>query len=166
MDGSALEVNVRGYVAEGSQLPTEQVIPGNDSSMPRPKGTYASVLFFNHQVIACHNKAGVTELWIRSDCSLQWYREGCVEAALRFIAYADSDQGVIDANTLNFRVADGNFALKRMDTIVSNFFEKRVMIDHGILWCYYLTQTTENVAKIPLYFRQDGHEGIEVTIDG
>ena len=101
-----LERTIRSYIARATGV---TVIPGN-SPGPRPIGVYASLLTMRdertsepvfHQV---HDASGlaagtVTATHRRRTFSLQFYRDGAMDMALRFTDYSESENGLVDAAT-------------------------------------------------------------------
>ena len=100
----ALARSVRIFVAEGSGLPTERVIPGNDKG-PRPKDPYASVLLIDDKrrgyPIRRQLEAGQTAdlVYRRAVYSVQFYRNGSVEIANKFDQWSQSENGLTQAET-------------------------------------------------------------------
>ena len=108
---STLERSIREYVAEGSGLSTQHVIPGN-SKGPREIVTYASVLLMsddrlNYPIRAQRHRmiggqmTGYTDdlVYRRARYSLQFYRAGATENAVQFDTWAMSENGLTWAQT-------------------------------------------------------------------
>ena len=115
MTGS-LERAVRVFVAEGSGLPHGWVIPGNSKGVRR-KEPYASLLLIDdirlgypiRRQLPGGQTADLT--YRRATYSLQFYREGAVEMARRFDAWAMSENGLTQAETA---FADGRIDRARV----------------------------------------------------
>ena len=103
---STLERAVREYVAEGSGLHADRVIPGN-SMGPREIVTYASVLLMSddrlgYPIRTQRNRmvggqlTGFTDdlVYRRARYSVQFYRTGATERAVRFDTWAMSENGL------------------------------------------------------------------------
>ncbi len=108
---SVLERSIREYVAQGSGLITQQVIPGN-SKGPRELSTYASVLLMsddrlNYPIRTQRTRMdggrmmGYTDdlVYRRARYSLQFYREGATDRAVQFDTWAMSENGLTWAQT-------------------------------------------------------------------
>ena len=101
---------VRLFVAEGCDLKSDLVIPGDDDKGQRPKATYASLLPLGdrrkgypirRQIPVGETGAGrVADMtYRRAEFSLQFYRKGAVDMAERFDAWAMSPRGLMQAET-------------------------------------------------------------------
>ena len=119
-----LERVVRAFVAEGSGLDSDHVIPGNAKG-PRWKDRYASLLLRTDQRRSypehrglC-NAAGLLTGTLqveprRAIYSLQFYRDGAVELAERFDRWAQSEVGLLQALT---SFASGGGSLRHIRVI-------------------------------------------------
>ena len=100
----ALERAVRAYVAEGSDLDTHVVIPGN-SRGTRPLDPYASVLLINDIRNSYPIRQQLTHgqtidlIYRRATFSVQWYRKESVDMAEAFDTWAMSENGLTQAET-------------------------------------------------------------------
>lgn len=88
---------VRAYVAEGSEIPGERVIPGNDDG-PRPSYIYATVLRMRDTTRGLpFRSATPSGEWMMSPrtavFSIQWLGVGAVDAASRWDDWARSEYG-------------------------------------------------------------------------
>ena len=95
-----LERTLRSFVAAGSGLATDHVIPGNDKG-PRPKEPYASLLLIGDDRLAYpvryqrpDNEMTTQVTYRRANYSLQFYREGAVDLARAFVRFAESEIGL------------------------------------------------------------------------
>ena len=122
--GQHLERVVRAYIAEGTGLESNLVRPGNAKG-PRPKDPYATLLLQNDQRRSypehrglC-NTAGIFTGTLqveprRATYSLQFYRDGAVDLAEAFDRWAQSEIGLIQAQT---SFASGGGAVRHIRVI-------------------------------------------------
>ena len=149
-----LERNVRSFVAAGSGLATDHVIPGNDDG-PRPKEPYASLLLIDDDRLAYpiryqqpYDETVSTLTYRRAAYSLQFYRDGAVDHARRFVRYAESENGLTfaedgwpldddgnkdpaatDADRFPFRVVQTPpLSVQRLDVPVGEQWEQRALV--------------------------------------
>ena len=131
-----LESEVRGYIADGSEMDSKYVIPGNDNG-PAPEQQYATCLLItsgrdsmnwsrayesNAQTVV----AVYTSLTLKY--SVQWYRKGSRDAAEAFRAWASSPLGQNSAERRGltfYRTSD----LRQLDAMISDQWEERVGLD-------------------------------------
>ena len=99
-----LERSVRSFVAEGSELQTKLVIPGN-SPGNRPTSEYASLLLM-HDVRRGYpirkqlsNDLTADLVYRRATFSLQFYRRGAVDNAAKFDFWTQTENGLLQAET-------------------------------------------------------------------
>lgn len=108
-----LERTLRTYVARGTGLPGDRVIPGREA-MAAPSGTlYASVLFLTESVMGMNDwarRVGETTsvTGSRSMClstySIQFWRAGAITAARRFVDWTRTETGI---NWASAAIVDG-----------------------------------------------------------
>ena len=120
-----LERCIRAYVAQGSGLDFDHVMPGNAKDEWRWKSPYATLLLQNDQRRSypehrglC-NTAGIFTGTLqveprRATYSLQFYRDGAVDLAERFDRWAQSEIGLIQAQT---SFASGGGAIRHIRVI-------------------------------------------------
>lgn len=149
---------VRQMVVDGTGLPPENVIPGNDPN-PAPQRLYATVLFMSEshpgtpEVRYTLSQSGDdvqahSKIYTRSVYSVQFYREGAVITARLFRAWCFSPLGVeaqIARSTHIARLSD----TRRIDAIIQDTPEERTVIDMEIDTPLTLTQNVGRVREIP-----------------
>lgn len=134
-DPDVVATAVRRIVADGSGLASSAVIPGNDPH-PAPQHMYATVL-----LIASWSDGGAFEtptfdeeghahalLVVGSRFSVQWYRQGAVQAAQRFRLWSETQDGadaMIGRGLLYERCGE----VRRIDYVISSNFEERAGLD-------------------------------------
>ncbi len=130
----SLDVDVRRLVAEGSGLPGQRVIPGNDPA-PAPFDTYATVLRVQTVSLGypgyVERDAGRgvdTFETRRRTYSVQWFREGCQDLAERFALWVRTYEGLGFAEAHRFVVAVPP-TVSRLDVPVGDRFEQRMRCD-------------------------------------
>ena len=139
-----LEQNVRGFVSRGTSLESKDVIPCNDDN-PRPRVPYASLLLVEDDRLGYPIRRSLPNELTRSLqhrralFSLQFYRKGARDTALSFVTYAESENGLTDAEDYSFRVV---FPLRyqRLDDIVGDAYEERALVNLGIDYLYVTDQ--------------------------
>lgn len=148
-----IEDAVRGFVAEGSGLPSGNVVPGNDPA-PAPIDLYATVLLIESKqegllpTIYSDGGAetqGLTLESIDALYSCQWFRDGARDAAEQFRIWAESPNGLLEAGRrgLTFNSVG---PLRQIDEIVSSTWEERAGVD---LRLGYTLALNRNVGRIP-----------------
>ena len=116
----ALERELRGFVAEGSELARQDVIPQNDRG-PIPTGVFATVLLLREvqEGYPAHRDSGNLAigqrlaLSMRSQYSVEWYGDDFT-AAERFFHWAHSQDGIVSATRRRFAL-QGMSTLRRLD---------------------------------------------------
>ena len=141
---------VRGFIATGSGLESSRVIRGN-SPGPRWQGTYASVLFLRrsrngYPIFQQDGEATAQLQYYTATYSVQWYRKGADDAAFTFESWAESENGLEEAERLKLRV-NFPFEIKNIDEIAGDSFEDRRQVDLGIIYAHNMTQSTEYVTQ-------------------
>jgi len=160
---------VRSFVAAGSGLPGERVIPGNDDG-PSPGGLYASALLTASRregrswVLpgppgATHVERVVSN--ILAVYQIQWYREGAHEFAMRFRAWTESPAAEIHARQHGFSYLRCGEVVQ-VDDVISAEWEERAAVDLYI--CHYriLTQDVGIIETVPLRVQDDPE--VRITI--
>ena len=143
---------VRAFVAQGSGIPAELVIPGNDNGR-RPSTPYASVLVIDAQLDGPAREKyrvqpGDAENTIidsvtthRARLSIQFFREetsesiGARTAARNFMSWVDTETAKQAADRAGFRL-DGPIVARQLDEIISDHFEERAALDLIVLYRY------------------------------
>ena len=142
-----LERNIRAFIARGSGLDSTYVIPGNERG-PRPQEPYASLLHIPPDTrhgypirVQLPNNATRSVQHRRASYSLQFYRKGAENLALAFSNYAESENGLTDAEDNSIRVVFP-LSLSRLDGIVGDAFEERVVVDLSVDYVHITDQDT------------------------
>ena len=146
----ALEEAVRMYVAKGSGLDPKDVIPGNDPH-PRPYAPYATLLPFNDRRTGYPARlqdedAEMTSSssYRRASFSLQFYRKGAMDYARDFCVWCESEIGLTTAEDNNFVIVQTPpLEWDRIDEIVGDAFEERVLINNGTFMVDYVQETVQ-----------------------
>ena len=131
---ATFERNLRAYVAEGSGLPPDLVIPGNERA-PRPTDSYATLLRVDNSRLAWparRYESGVTTnaSYRRNNYSLQFYRRNASDYALAFLVFVESETGITVAEDGGFRVVQiPPLTDERLDDILGDDYEERVLIN-------------------------------------
>lgn len=149
MTPSELERAVRDLVVSGSGLARTHVIKG-DANAPRRGEPYASVLQTN-DVEQCHpmrrtiivgdetiNRESHQQ---RALFSVQFYRDGAMDRAVAFAAYAVSELGLLEAVRLGIRVV-APVTADQLNLPVADKIERRAIINLGIDYVRNITQRT------------------------
>ena len=177
---SEFERTLRAFVAAGSGLATDHVIPGNDRG-PRPGMPYASLLLSDDPRLAYpvrYQQPGdemtTTVSYRRAAYSLQFYRDGAVDLARAFLRFAESEIGLTvaedgilrrDANGDVIGAAlDGGFrvvqtpplSVQRLDEITGDEFEERALVDLLIDYADTSDQPTGQIDQFDCYVDYDG----------
>ena len=160
----AFERLVRAYVAQGSGLKSELVIPGNQRA-PRPKDAYASVLSVTDRrrgypiTRYFADTENTTSLsYRRGDFSVQFYRTGASNRARNFCIWAESEVGLTVSDDYEFKVVfpAGGLNWQRLDDILGDSFEERAIIDLQIDYTHLTGQETGMIDTIECYLDADG----------
>ena len=140
----------RAYVATGSGVPREFVIPGNSPGR-RPAVPYASVLFISDviegETLSKYRKTpGASEDTMidnvtnhRAVASIQFFRKesetrlGAHDSARLFLNWIDTEEGKLAADRAGFRL-EGPFIVRNLDDIVSDHWEERAGIELNVLY--------------------------------
>lgn len=146
-----LHIAVRALIAEGSDLATGLVIPGNDDG-PRPQDPYASALYLRtvergYPVFLQTDSGTVTTTQETSFYSVQWYRDGAVARAHNFVAWARSELGLeaqVQAQ-LRFQVP---IRLSEPYATIGDSFEPRSQTDLAVNWISRLDQAVDIIDQI------------------
>jgi len=145
-----IERIIRGYVALASGLPSPNVIPGNDNA-PSPNGLYATVLLINEGEIGTNQElygkpdaAGETipvrvQASIRAVYSIQFYRDGAIDAARRFKKFKHTREAreYLQENNIIIKLPS---LIERVDDIMSDEYEERARIEADIYYICTLDQ--------------------------
>ena len=150
-----LEDSVRSFVARGSGIDSGKMIPGNSSGPAPNRRLYATLLLIDHAVQGVPRSRlthvpdtdeidVLTTSTIRDRYSVQWYREGAMDAARRFSIWTSSPEGLESAATGGFTfLAVGD--VRRIDDIITLEFEERASLDLDI---GYRERVTTSVNKL------------------
>ena len=150
---AAFERNLRAYVAEGSGLKGELVIPGNDRA-PRPVESYATLLRINNVRLAWparryENSITTNASYRRNNYSLQFYRKGASDYALAFLVFVESEIGQTVAEDGGFEVVQQPpLTDERLDDILGDDFEERVLINMPVDYIHVAMQDTGLIDQI------------------
>ena len=108
----ALDRAVRFFVAEGSGLKREQVFEGDEDKLPRPPEPYATLLpgvnqRMGYPITYYYPETETTSQMVyrRQFYSLQFHRKGALAYAEAFDDWAQSENGLLQAETAFFRRA-------------------------------------------------------------
>ena len=150
-----LERSVRAYVAAGSGLDTEDVIPGNDRH-PRVDEPYATLLTVLDRRIAYPARledvdAEMTSSasYRRANFSLQFYRKGAMDLARDFCVWCESEIGLTVAEDNGFVIMQQPpLSWERIDDIVGDGYEERMIINGGTLMIDYIQETVQATGLI------------------
>ena len=161
-----LEENTRAFVARGSGLEPNRVIEGNQKA-PRPRDSYATVLFRNDprkgypiRDLAENGEARDIS-HRRAAFSVQFFRKGASGRALAFCLYAESENGLTDAEDLNIRIVQP-VSYERLDVPAGDAFEHRALINLEL--DHYLV-TDQDAGQIDTIEGSIGYGGVSVTGD-
>ena len=147
---------LRAFVATGSGLPRENVIPGNDNGR-RPLEPYASVLVVSDRLdgealekyrqmpgqapddppdtiidSVTNHRAEVSIRFFRSATDA---RQGAHNSARNFLNWLDTETGKQAADRAGFRL-EGMFESLRSDEVISDHWEERAGVDMTVLYRY------------------------------
>ena len=168
-----LEDAVRAFVAAGSGLDPNHVIPGNDGG-PAPDGLFASVLLIHQDI----KGIPVTPMRLRADelsldaptiatvtgrYSVQWFRRGAHDTARRLATWVWSPAGLSHAERTGLtlrRVSD----VRQLDDVVSGVWEERAGVDIEIGYTQRIDETVNYLRTVPVEVGAGGRtQTIEVT---
>ena len=149
------ERSLRIFIAKGSGLETSLVLPGNDPN-PRPDVSYATLLLITDTGIAYparlqDDAAEMTSsaAYRRAMFSLQFYREGAMDFARDFCVWCESEIGLTTAEDNSFFILQSpRLSLARLDEIVGDAFEERVIINNGTFMVDYVQETMQATGYI------------------
>ena len=150
---ATFEQVLRAYVAQGSGLKANLVIPGNDRS-PRPIESYATLLRVDNSRLAWparRYEAAITTnaSYRRNNYSLQFYRKGASDYALAFLVFVESEIGQTVAEDGGFEVVQQPpLTDERLDDVLGDDFEERVLINMPIDYIHVATQDTGRIDQI------------------
>lgn len=143
----ARERELRKFIAAGSGLDSDVVIPGNDTG-PRPGGAYATVLEISSTPRGYPIKRfvsiddGTDQLSLYEGLfSVQWYRAGAGQMAENFREWVFSDNGLIAAEGADLRVTNP-FDILKTDEVVDKDWEERYSASVPILYAVTTRQDT------------------------
>ena len=164
-DSDDIDVLVRRFVAKGSGLDGDEVIPGNDSH-PAPRGLYATVLLIDSRQIGTSITAFAVDpdndpdyilrslARVRRTYSVQWFRDGAVNTAERFRAWAYSPfSDTHDQQAVSF--ADAS-TVQRLDGVISSEWEERSVIDLTMMATIQLAGNMEAIREAPVEVTHNG----------
>lgn len=144
---------VRAFVAEGSGLAGENVIPGNDPAAA-PSDVYCSVLPTTTTSLGYPDFTEDTDTQTvtqyetrRRTYSVQWWRPGAEDAAERFAVWTRSHLGLDAAERLNIRPRFP-ISYQRLDGISGDRFEERVVCTLEIDFVSVTTQAVPWIDEI------------------
>lgn len=144
--------SVRAFVAKGSGVPRDHVIPGNSLGR-RPLEPYASVLIISdvleseplsrYRPDPEDNTATMVDNVTnhRAVASVQFYRSatetrlGAHDAARLFLTWLGTDEAKQAEDRAGFRI-EGPFIARNLDNIIDDHFEERAGIDLNVLYRY------------------------------
>ena len=144
---------LRAYVAQGSGLKAELVIPGNERA-PRPTDSYATLLRVDNIRLAweaSRYESGITTTasYRRNHYSLQFHRKGASDYSLAFLVFVASEIGQTVAEDGGFEVVqEPPLTDERLDEILGDDFEERVLINMPIDYIHVTTQDTGTIDQI------------------
>ena len=164
-----LEDAVRGFVAAGSGLDLNQVIPGNAGG-PAPTDLFASVVLIHNAIRGIPATASRltgdglsldagTLATVEDRYSVQWFREGARDAARRFSVWVYSPEGLQSARDTGLtlrRVSD----VRQLDKIVSTAWEERAGLDLHIGYTQTIKQTLGYIETAPIHVVEGEHKEI------
>lgn len=147
---SPIERKVRLYIAAGSGIDPEKVIPGHDQG-PRVEGLYASVLLINDVSRAMADRresadddTAEVRLHRRALYSVQWYRAGADDACDRFIFFCDSERGLQLADDYNIAIPE-EIVKENIDAQPDNEWEERRNVNLTVDYQQTYTEDTGRV---------------------
>ena len=158
-----LETAVRSYVAAGSGLQSEAVIPGFDNG-PAPETLYASVLLIHQDIqgvpvtVFDGGAEARTVATMRGRYSVQWFRRGARNAALSFAIWASSPEGreAADTRKLTYiRVSD----IHQLDELVSEAWEQRAGLDLDLGYLQEAVGAAEYIERVPIIVAAEAAAG-------
>ena len=150
----ALETAIRSYVAAGSGIQTKSVIPGFDDG-PAPETLYASVVLIHQDVqgvpvtVFDGGAEARTVATMRGRYSVQWFRTGARNAALRFAIWASSPEGLEAAHSRQLtylRVSD----IRRLDDLVAEAWEERAGLEMDLGYLQEAVKPIEYIERVPV----------------
>ena len=152
MTPQTVQRTLRKFIATGSGIPPERVIPGNDGGR-RPVEPYTSVLVIADTVDGpalerYREDPGDNESTVidsvtnhAARVSVQFYRGqtenslGAHDLSRNFVTWIDTETGKQAADRAGFRI-EGPIEVRRLDDIVSDHFEERAGVDLTVLYRY------------------------------
>ena len=158
------ERRLRSFVAEGSGLPTNRVLPGNQRA-PRPYESYATLLRVDNTRLAWparRYESGITTnaSYRRNNYSLQFYRKGASDYALAFLVFVESEIGQTVAEDGEFQVVQQPpLASDRLDDILGDDFEERVVINMPVDYVHVTGQDAGLIDQV----EGDIYYGVQTT---
>jgi len=158
---------VRAYVAAGSGLPSQRVIPGN-SPGPSPAEPYASALLVSSKREGHawrRNEPGPTII-VSTVSSfavvylVQWYRAGAHETAARFRLWAESPGGLEAARFHGLSYSQTTDVMQ-VDDLISEEWEERAGLYLTMGHYRTMTQDAGIINAVPLRVNDGPQELIE-----
>ena len=173
----SLERDVRKWVAEGSGLAGERVIPG-DSAGPSPEGMYCSVLDIGEEAEGkgsyrhawyggeTHELAGVVR---SARYRLEGYRSAggdVMDVAHRFAAWAWSGPGMVASARLRFRCVEVS-GIEEADAVKGGEWERRARLEIVVDYWMVTRAATGVIERVGIgYNRASGDGYDEVRSNG
>ncbi len=162
-----LERSFRGFVAAGSGLESQRVIPGNErfgAYEDDGGAVFATVLLLSDerggQIPSSYSaegqEGGLCEIVRLGRCatfSVQWYRKGAAEVADKFGLWVFSELGVLHALREEFRIRRVG-GLRKLDALISDNFEERVQVDVEVDYFQDAVYDVGVVENVPVEIRE------------
>lgn len=166
---SDFEIVVRRYVALGSGISTESVIPGN-SAGALPESLFATVLPYSD------SPTGMPDIYITENSeiidhgivalfSVQWYRMGARDCAIKFRSWMYSEEAGRASYEMGItpQVPAG---LVQIDAIISSEYEERMQMNLSVGWNNRLTfGASDFESPIGVGIQYDDRQLREVTLN-
>ena len=179
---SVIERRLRRHIASGAALltldaggdvTTQNVIPAN-SGGPAPRDVYATVLIAsraqegeallrNQQYDAADDLILKSARQVLAKISIQFFRNGAAEVSEQFLNWAESPAGKQAEQTADL-VLVPPFAERRVDTLVGDRIEERVVVDIGLRYFAQLDQVTDKIEQVDVSISTDsGGEDLNIS---
>lgn len=158
---------VRGYVAAGSGLPAERVIPANAAG-PAPVEAYSAVLLISSERegrgwVTYATGATITARTVASIAAryqVQFYRDGAHELATRFRQWTESPGGIMYAQQHGIVYAACTEAVE-VDSVISDEWEERASIELTIGHYRTLVQDVGIINSVPFKVNEAPEEIVQ-----